>query len=516
MRQRNKFKKVATITISDEVSAIVSGLKQDDIEALYDMYGLYTKNHFFDPRFKLGRWDGKIRFFKSTGKTYVQLIPEIIEYLYEQGYEIVLDDQRRKHVIPTGTIDKDYFSEHGYVLGDHQVESVNSIICTHNGIIRVGTGGGKTIITGAICHYYTRLYKKLIVIVPSTDLVIQTRDEIKDFGFSVGVYYGNKKEVDNEVVVSTWQSLLNNKQMITMFDAVIVDECHGSKTATQLATLLETTGKDIPIRIGLTGTLPKHDTDLMTVLCNLGPVRVDVSSSYLIDIGWLAKLNMVMLEYKEDFKEIWEEYKEDNEEEVKEKGLTYTKFKNDVLIPSYDAEKKYLIRNEPRMEYLMEIINEMADTYGNTFVLVNSVAFGKKMARFLGDRAIFIARDIKDRKQIYDTFSEQDNLIGIATYNLASTGIDIPRIFNFVMVDGGKSSIRVIQSIGRAIRRASDKDMANIVDFYSDLKFAKRHSRERKKIYEEENYDFSTLKIANDTNMEKVMEFIESKRGVEK
>src|SRR5690625_3397099 len=110
MRQRNKFKKVATITISDEVSAIVSGLKQDDIEELYEMYGLYTKNHFFDPRFKLGRWDGKIRFFKSTEKTYVQLIPEIIEYLYEQGYEIVLDDQRRKHVIPTGTIDKDYFS----------------------------------------------------------------------------------------------------------------------------------------------------------------------------------------------------------------------------------------------------------------------------------------------------------------------------------------------------------------------------------------------------------------------
>lgn len=497
--------KIATIKLTDEVSAIVSGIRITELNDLFEKYGLYAKNYFFDPRYQMERWDGKIRFFKRGGKTFIQLIPEIIEYLDKCGYKINLVDERVPFSITPTKVDKDYFKKYGWELGKHQVKAINAAFKHNNGIIRVGTGGGKTLITGVLCHRYIKEGFKIIVIVPNKDLVVQTKEEIETFGFSVGTYYQNGKDLDNDVVVSTWQSLANNRKIITMFDAVFVDECHGSKTSTQLASILGNEGRDIPVRIGLTGSLPKHHADLMSVLCHLGPVRAIVKSSELIERGWLAQLNLIMYEYKEDFKDEWEEFKKAESERVDEEKLTYTKFKNNVLFPNFEAEKKYLIHNDERLDILVAFIKEATERYGNSFVLVNTVAFGKKLAKALGEDAIFIASSIKDRKPIYDAFQTNNGIIGVATYSLASTGLNIPRIFNFFTVDGGKSSIRVIQSIGRSLRRAKDKDTANVIDFYSDLKFSKRHAGARRKIYKEEEYPYKVMKVNNDTNISELI-----------
>jgi superfamily II DNA or RNA helicase len=82
----------------------------------------------------------------------------------------------------------------------------------------------------------------------------------------------------------------------------------------------------------------------------------------------------------------------------------------------------------------------------------------------------------------------------VATYGVAAVGINIPRIFNLVLVESGKSFTRVIQSIGRGIRRAEDKDFVQIWDITSTCKFAKRHLTKRKQFYKEANYPFSIEK----------------------
>lgn len=488
-------KKIATIKLLDEVNALVSGLRIADLNLLYDQYGLPAKNHFFDPRFKLERWDGKIRFFSKGGKTYLQLLPEIMESLQEWGYKIKLVDTRFPFDITIDPIDENYFSHYGWTLGSHQVKAVNAILETHSGIIRVGTGGGKTLITAVICHAYLKKGIKLIVIVPNEDLVLQTAQEIGGFDFSVGVYYGRKKETDKEVIVSTWQSLNVNSKILSLFGGIIVDECHGTNTKTKLAGLMGKEGRNHPVRIGLTGTLPDYHTDKMTVLCHLGPVRAVIPSSELIEKGWLSQLNLVMYQFSEDFQHEYKEYVNSLPDDHDNKNITYTQFKNKIIFPVYDAEKKYLNSNEDRLEVVTEFIKRVTEQNGNTFILVNTIAMGTKIAKMLGDNAVYISSKNKNRKDIYDMFETETGIIGIATMSLASTGLNIPRIFNLITIDQSKAYIRVVQTIGRGLRKANDKDTVNVFDICSDTKYAKRHITQRKKIFKKEKYPYKICKV---------------------
>ena len=103
-----------------------------------------------------------------------------------------------------------------------------------------------------------------------------------------------------------------------------------------------------------------------------------------------------------------------------------------------------------------------------------------------------------ERKEHYDEIKTATNKVIIATYGVAAVGINIPRIFNLVLIEPGKSFVRVIQSIGRGIRKAEDKDHVQIWDITSRCKFAKRHLTQRKKFYKEANYPFTIEKIAID------------------
>jgi superfamily II DNA or RNA helicase len=102
---------------------------------------------------------------------------------------------------------------------------------------------------------------------------------------------------------------------------------------------------------------------------------------------------------------------------------------------------------------------------------------------------------LDDRKEEYDEIKTSDNKIIIATYGVAAVGINIPRIFNLVLIEPGKSFVRVIQSIGRGIRKAEDKDFVQIWDITSNCKFAKRHLTTRKKFYTEASYPYQVEKV---------------------
>ena len=99
------------------------------------------------------------------------------------------------------------------------------------------------------------------------------------------------------------------------------------------------------------------------------------------------------------------------------------------------------------------------------------------------------------RKEEYDDFATANDKVAIATYGVAAVGLNIPRIFNLVMFESGKSFTRVIQSIGRGIRKAEDKDFVQIWDVTSSCKFAKRHLTKRKAFYKEANYPYAMEKV---------------------
>jgi superfamily II DNA or RNA helicase len=245
---------------------------------------------------------------------------------------------------------------------------------------------------------------------------------------------------------------------------VMVDEVHMAK-ADALKTLLTGVMAHIPIRWGLTGTIPKEMYEFMSLKCSLGEVIGRLSASELQDQGVLANCHVNILQL-----------------------IDHVEYKD------YQSELRYLLETEARLDYISKLVETIRKT-GNTLVLVDRIAPGKALIEKINN-AVFVSGGTKadDRKESYDEFATSDNFVAVATYGVAAVGLNIPRIFNLVLIEPGKSFVRVIQSIGRGIRKAEDKDFVQIWDVTSTCKFAKRHLTVRKKFYTEANYPYAVEK----------------------
>jgi superfamily II DNA or RNA helicase len=441
------------------------------------------------PAVRLGRWDGKVSFFQLGGSTYTNLLPEILPTLEKFDWDIELDDQRdytttfQFQQVTENTFahktwpDKHTMAGQPITLRDYQVEIINDFLTNPQCIQEVATGAGKTIMTASLSAS-VEPYGRSIVIVPNKSLVTQTEADYRNLGLDVGVYFGDRKEFGKTHTICTWQSLnvllKNTKSGVgeaTIQDfiegvvCVMVDEVHMAK-AEALKTLLTGVMSQIPIRWGLTGTIPKEKFESQALMVSLGPVISKLSASELQSQGVLAQchVNVVQL-------------------------IDHVEYSN------YQSELKYLLEESGRLDTIANVIRQVRQT-GNTLVLVDRIAAGQALVERLGD-AVFVSGATKanDRKEEYDDFAVNDDKVAVATYGVAAVGINIPRIFNLVLLEPGKSFVRVIQSIGRGIRRAEDKDFVQIWDITSTCKFAKRHLAKRKQFYKEANYPFSQEKL---------------------
>ena len=482
--------KHATIVIRDEVNIKVEGLELDARRALVNAFKYDVPGARYLPAVRLGRWDGKVSYFQLGGSTYVNLLPEIIPILEKFNYDIELDDQREYSTVFDFTqIREDSFAHKVWpkthpmagepvVLRDYQVEIINNFLGNPQCIQEVATGAGKTLMTAAL-SLSIEPYGRSIVIVPNKSLVTQTEADYKNLGLDVGVYFGDRKEHGRTHTICTWQSLnvlmkntKNGVADVTIQDfiedvvCVMVDEVHMAK-ADALKSLLTGIMSRVPIRWGLTGTVPKEPFEFQALKCSLGPVINQLSASELQDRGVLAQchVNIVQL-------------------------VDHAEFSN------YQSELKFLLEEPDRLTAIANLVSHVNDT-GNTLVLVDRVAAGHALIERLGDRAVFVSGATKAgaRQDEYDEVATSTGKIIVATYGVAAVGINIPRIFNLVLLEPGKSFVRVIQSIGRGIRKAEDKDHVEIWDITSTCKFAKRHLTKRKVFYRDANYPFSQEKL---------------------
>jgi len=67
-----------------------------------------------------------------------------------------------------------------------------------------------------------------------------------------------------------------------------------------------------------------------------------------------------------------------------------------------------------------------------------------------------------------------------------------------MLIDLGKSFIRIIQTIGRGLRMDKDKEFVSVSDVCSDLKYGKKHVRERVKYYKEAKYPYQKTVVKYD------------------
>lgn len=494
--------KIAQINVRDEAFAVISGLEKTHLDYFYEKYGIRAPNYFFNPLYKMGRWDGKIRYFQSTGTTYAYLLEEIVPILIKYGYEVKLNDQRNPNIIRPEPITETFLSYANHMdsgqplmMRDYQVEAVNVLLEAGNGICIAGTGAGKTLTCAALVKAYDSHGVRSLTIVPDTTLIKQTKSEYVNIGLDTGEYSGDEKTLDHQHVVSTWQALKNNPAVVSTFQMVIVDECHGLK-GNVLTKLLTEHAHQMVYRFGFTGTLPKEESDRMAVHVAVGPVRFSKPANELIAEGMLSDLQINVYQLEEDLRKQYDQY---IEEECTTAPPTYTQFK-DSYFPDFATEKSYLQRKQARIEWIAQLLMLYSDDKkGNVLCLVDSIPFGRRLAECIPNAIFVNGQDVKSpakRKEVYDMFKDRDDLVVIATVHIAGTGLSINRIFNLVFVDVGKSFIRVIQAIGRGLRKASDKDSVLVTDICSDLKYGKKHFRERVKYYDEAGYPHKKIKVS--------------------
>jgi superfamily II DNA or RNA helicase len=482
--------KTATIIVKDEVNIKIEGLELDARRKLVNTFKYDVPGARYQPAVRLGRWDGKVAYFQLGGSTYVNLLPEIIPILDNFNYNIELDDQRDYSTSFTfERVNEDTFSHimwgEGHPLAgqpiklrDYQVEIINNFLTNPQSIQEVATGAGKTIMTAALSQR-CEVHGRTIVIVPNKSLVTQTERDYLSLELDVGVYFGDRKDIGKTHTICTWQSLNNLLKNTKNYNTditiqefledvvcVMVDEVHMAK-ADALKTLLTTVMSRIPIRWGLTGTVPKEPFEFQALKCSLGPVTNQLSASELQERGVLAQchVNIVQL-------------------------IDHAEFAN------YQSELKFLLENKERLETVAKLVGKVNLT-GNTLVLVDRVAAGHSLVELLGDHAVFVSGATKGTKrdEEYAEVAISTGKIIVATYGVAAVGINIPRIFNLVLIEPGKSFVRVIQSIGRGIRKAEDKDHVQIWDITSTCKFAKRHLTKRKVFYKDANYPYTQEKL---------------------
>ena len=503
----------AKLIIKDEVNVKVEGLELSTRKKLVDRFKYEIPGARYLPAVKLGRWDGKVGFFQLGGSSFINLLPDIIPFIVDEGYDVDIEDLRTYTQSHTwDPITEDTFAHKAWPVGhpaagkpvmlrDYQVEIINNFLQNPQSVQEVATGAGKTLMTASL-SLMAEKYGRSVVIVPNKDLVKQTEADYRNLGLDVGVYFGDRKEVGRTHTICTWQSLnilLKNSEgrhiedepaslrllkdptdfiigdILDNLALVMVDEVHMAK-ADALKTLLTGVFAKVPIRWGLTGTIPKEDYAQVSIFCSLGPVVGQLTASTLQEAGHLAQCHVNIVQLQDHV-----EYKD------------------------YQSELKYLVTTAERIAYIARLIDKVKEG-GNTLVLVDRIETGKvlqaelsSLFSLLSDKpeVAFVSGATKanDRKDEYDEVATATNKIIVATYGVAAVGINIPRIFNLVLVEPGKSFTRVIQSIGRGIRKAEDKDFVQIWDITSTCKFAKRHLTKRKAFYKEANYPFTVEKV---------------------
>lgn len=493
------MKREVIIHIKNEVNVIVKGLTPLEYKECSDNFSYFTKNYLFNPAFKMKQWDGRISFFTVTGKTYISMLREVIRFIKKKFNISTVDIIDDRVYIPCivetqHSINEDIFKDHGIVLGQHQVDACNAVLNNKGrGIIRAGTGAGKSFICAALSRFYEETCGfKSVIIVPSSDLVEQTYNSYKKVGLNCGRLNSKHKELTATHLITTWQSLSRQKDIINWFNVVIVDEVHLASGTTIKNMLLEN-AINVPVRIGLTGTIPLHIVDSTTIKCALGEVIYEIPASTLIERGWLSKILINVITLEEDFTERYNAYLK----VVKKDALTYKEFKNNYFL-DYSAEKAFLNTKAKRLDFISQLIIEMTEkgVSKNTLILVPSIAMGDLLSKYIENSVFVNGQDsVKVRQKIYSLFQDRDDMMVIATSHIASTGLDIPRVFMVVTIDAGKSFTKIIQTVGRGLRKAADKDSVIMLDVSSDLKYASKHRRERLKYYEEEKYPVKKSKF---------------------
>ena len=464
---------------------------------LSDFFTFKVPNYQFTPAFKNKVWDGQIRLYNLYRQTlYVGLVDYVVQFALDRNYEIT-NNLKRNHV---GTTNKDIVSylknnlKIPYTPHDHQIKAIKHGLEQERCLLLSPTGSGKSLMIYSLMrHYLDKLPedKKILIIVPTTGLVSQMLSDFSDYAVDDTwssddnchtIFSGQQKTTEKRVVISTWQSIHNERQeFFSQFGCVFGDECHLFK-AKSLSKIMEKL-TECPYRFGTTGTLDDSQTHRLVIEGLFGRVFNVTTTKTLMDKNLLSTLKIDCITLK---------YKQEDIQEIKR--------------AKYQDEIKWLILHPRRNKFIVDLTQKIK---GNTLLLFNyvkehGIPLYETIKEQCKDKNVYMIHggtNVEQREKIRKILDSENNAVLVASYGTCSTGINVKNIHNIIFSSPSRSVIRVLQSIGRGLRKSKTKNKVKLYDISDDLRYLKyenhtyRHLQERLNIYNKERFESTSFKV---------------------
>ncbi len=417
-------------------------------------------------------------YFIVYGKFLAGLLPKVIDHLQSKNINFEIEG-KFKNIIPTKE-PKDFFKpllEQGFRKEQVklQIELINKAILKQRGIVLAPTAFGKSIVFFGLLSTFPK--SKILILCHSIDIVNQIYDDLivynKKFDDCCVLGGGKKDWKGHRIVVSTIQTFVkfNPDDYCEYFDITIVDECHHLQAGrkSQYGTVLQANLS--PMRIGFTATLPKEKEKLLSLEGLLGPVIGEITIKEASEKGIIAKpkIKLIPVPY----------------------NINIAQFK------SYkDLYKHGIVENRARNKLIAKEAKELSNKGKTVLIMIKEIKHGELIQSVgkdvFGLDMVFVqgSTEGETRTEIKRLLDDKKIKV-VITSAIWKEGVNIPTLSSIINAMGGKSSIQVLQSVGRGLRIAPGKDSVIIIDFLDCYKYLAEHAIKRITIYAENGWEMS-------------------------
>jgi superfamily II DNA or RNA helicase len=519
------------ISVGTKRSTISGTFPKDDIDFATSAYvqGYQYSSLFHKKRSDGSRiWDGKIHLFSRINNTFATGVLDIVcdvlklnqtPYTIETPYIDELNlplnvaerwggnnklcgEEYRYHLGPEiCTKPLNHFGMHekgkGWVvpdtcgefnLYDYQKEACEEFFkprqIPYRGVIKIGTGGGKTVCGATIARVVDA---PTLFLVHGKKLARQNHevfkkvfhDRLDDIGF-----IDSKTWSPNLITIASSDTLYSRMKNIEYEDRikelfkdivlVIVDECHRS-TSKSFVEILKSI--NAPMRLGLSGTPNKKEDDRDLLLHSLtGSIIYEMGVSKLKEAGTISKAHLVSVII--------------NKPELRED------------LDWLDAYDYLIVNNAYRHNVISKLVAERANAGKTILVLAgNSLALADNLftaiTKLIDPADVRLVNGLSENSVVDSAFKDlQDKKVKVViTTTISDEGLDIPAINCLVVAGGGKSFVKTVQRVGRALRLKDDGGHAEILDVMDNTnEYLRKHSKARLDHYESEGL-FDSVEI---------------------
>lgn len=462
------------------------------LQEINDHFSFEVPNaKFIKKKANMKNWDGKIRLLRKRTHLYLGLVPALIRFLKERGHECVISISKfYKDEIPDDAI-HEYLKnlQLPHQLRDYQEKIIFDGIKEKRAVFLSATSSGKSICIYALTKFWMDFLEKpnILIIVPSINLVNQLESNFIEYSKNIGwdvkhdvslVYHESERRLRMApVTISTWQSAYQwSSEQLARYNMVIFDEVHVAK-AKEISKFLEKL-TNAKIRYGFTGTLDDEKVHHLVIEGLFGPKIDSINLNNLIEDGYATELEIIGMEV------------------VHSKKI---KFKD------YQEEIEYLINDEKRNEFLVKLAKVVS---GNTMILFSRIVHGKSLyelaKKMIPEKKIYLIygdteAELREKVRVLMNTDSSGNSLIIASIQIFSVGVDIPSLQNLILAHPTKSKIRLLQSIGRILRKHKEKTVSRFYDIGDNFRTARQytwdHFLKRIHYYIKENLKYKTKRI---------------------